>query len=105
MRPAADQLEDVLVAVEVRAPAIPVVNNVDVAHPDDPASIRDALVRQLYKPVRWTETMHALAAGGVHRIVECGPGKVLCGLQRRIDRGVDTNFLETPDGLDAALSA
>lgn len=105
MRPAADQLEDVLASVEVRQPAIPVVNNVDVAHPDDPASIRDALVRQLYKPVRWTESMHALAAGGVHGIVECGPGKVLCGLQRRIDRNIQTHFIETPDGLDAALAA
>lgn len=105
MRPAADELGGVLASTEIRPPAIPVVNNVDVAQPGDPASIRDALVRQLYKPVRWTESMHALAAGGVQRVVECGPGRVLCGLQRRIDRSIETHFLETPDGLDAALAA
>ncbi|MEO1594471.1 MAG: ACP S-malonyltransferase [Pseudomonadota bacterium] len=103
MQPAAARLAETLAGIEISAPGIDIVNNVDVARTRDPAAIRDALVRQLHSPVRWTETMQAFASAGVSQIIECGPGKVLGGLQKRIDRGVATGFLETPAGLDAAL--
>lgn len=85
MQPAAEVLARALDACDIRAPRIPVVNNVDVAVVSSPEQIRDALLRQLYSPVRWIETIQALEAReGAARIVECGPGKVLHGLVRRI---------------------
>lgn len=89
MRPAAEQLAQRLAQVVVSAPAVPVVNNVDVATPDQADAIRDALVRQLYSPVRWVETVQWLKAQGVTRIVEVGPGKVLAGLIKRIDSEIE----------------
>ncbi len=86
MRKAAERLERRLEGVTVRSPQIPVVNNVDVMAESAPEAIRDALVRQLYSPVRWVETIRHLAAQGVDSVVECGPGKVLAGLNRRIER-------------------
>ncbi|MEL6449135.1 MAG: ACP S-malonyltransferase [Pseudomonadota bacterium] len=103
MRPAAERLAETLAGIDIAAPNIDIVNNVDVEKTRDPAAIRDALVRQLHSPVRWTETMQAFASEGVSQIIECGPGKVLSGLQKRIDRSVATGFLETPAGFDAAL--
>ncbi len=88
MTGAADKLADALAAIEFSAPAIPVINNVDVQAPTDVAAIRDALVRQLYCPVRWTETVEAMAADGITHLVECGPGKVLTGLAKRINKSV-----------------
>lgn len=99
MQPAADEFVAVLEGVEFSAPEVPVINNVDVAVNTDPADIRDALVRQLYRPVRWVEIIQALQAGGVTRLVECGPGKVLTGLARRIDRGLAAQCLDSADVL------
>ncbi|MFM9880625.1 MAG: ACP S-malonyltransferase [Burkholderiaceae bacterium] len=85
MRPAAEKLRERLAAVPLLAPQIPVLNNIDVAAPTDPAHIRDALVRQAAGPVRWTECIAAIKARGITTVVECGPGKVLAGLVKRID--------------------
>jgi [acyl-carrier-protein] S-malonyltransferase len=84
MRPAAERLRERLTRISVREPAIPVVNNVDVTTEQLPDRIREALVRQLYNPVRWVESVLALAGRGVGQLVECGPGGVLAGLNRRI---------------------
>jgi [acyl-carrier-protein] S-malonyltransferase len=85
MRPAAEKLKAALAALELAAPQIPVLNNVDVAVQSGADAIRDALYRQAFGPVRWVESVQALKARGVSHIVECGPGKVLAGLVRRID--------------------
>ena len=85
MKPAADALAGRLAAVALAAPQIPVINNIDVAAPTDPAAIRDALVRQACGPVRWVEVVQALRARGASHVVECGPGKVLAGMVKRID--------------------
>ena len=85
MKPAADQFRAYLAGVSLRAPEIPVLQNADVQAFADPAAIKDALARQLHSPVRWVETVQALAARGVERCVECGPGKVLAGLAKRIN--------------------
>ena len=84
MRPAAERLRERLAAVDISRPAVPVLHNRSVEAYDDPQRIRSALVEQLDHPVRWIETVRALAARGVTRIVECGPGKVLTGLDKRI---------------------
>ncbi len=84
MRPAAERLRERLAAVDISRPAVPVLHNRSVEAYDDPPRIRSALVEQLDHPVRWIETVRALAARGVTRIVECGPGKVLTGLDKRI---------------------
>jgi [acyl-carrier-protein] S-malonyltransferase len=85
MKPAAERLRDKLAAVAIAAPRIPVVNNIDVAVQTDPAAIRDALYRQSFGAVRWVETVMALRARGVAVLIECGPGKVLAGMVKRID--------------------
>ncbi|SCK60877.1 [acyl-carrier-protein] S-malonyltransferase [Variovorax sp. HW608] len=84
MKPAAQALRERLASVAFLAPQIPVVNNIDVAVVTDPASIRDALVRQAAGPVRWVETVQALRSRGVEAVIECGPGKVLAGMAKRI---------------------
>ncbi|SEA34456.1 ACP S-malonyltransferase [Variovorax sp. YR216] len=84
MKPAAEALRERLASVTFLAPQIPVVNNIDVAVVTDPESIRDALVRQAAGPVRWVETVQALRARGVDAVIECGPGKVLAGMAKRI---------------------
>jgi [acyl-carrier-protein] S-malonyltransferase len=104
MEPAAERLAERLRAVEFKAPQIPVINNVDVAAATDPAAIRDALARQLHSPVRWVETIQAMAARSVDRLVECGPGKVLVGLNKRIARDMTAYPVFDSDGLDKALS-
>jgi len=85
MKPAAEALRAHLETVDFAAPAIPVVNNIDVSAAAEPAAIRDALYRQAFGPVRWVECIQALAARGATHVVECGPGKVLSGLTKRID--------------------
>jgi len=87
MKPAADKLAVALQDITFNAPQVPVVNNVDVRTENDPEAIRSALVRQLYSPVRWTESVEFIAAQGVTSLLEVGPGKVLTGLTKRI---VDT---------------
>jgi len=83
IRPAADKLAARLAELKLNAPQIPVINNVDVAIENDPARIKDALIRQAYNPVRWVETIQKMAAIGVSTVAECGPGKVLAGLTKR----------------------
>ena len=84
MKPAADKLNAYLAEVQIAVPKVPVLHNADVAAYADAASIKDALVRQLYSPVRWVETVQAIAAQGITHAAECGPGKVLAGLNKRI---------------------
>jgi [acyl-carrier-protein] S-malonyltransferase len=103
LKPASDQLREYLASVEVREPAIPVVNNVDVAMVRDPAAIRDALVRQAAGAVRWVECVKAIAAQGVTHVIECGPGKVLVGLTKRIDGNLVGAAIVDPASLDEAL--
>lgn len=103
MEPAALQMSKMLQDVEFRSPTIPVINNVDVAINDDPEAIGDALVRQLYKPVRWVETVHHMASMGVKTLVECGPGKVLTGLNKRIDKEMAALPVYDSATLDTAL--
>ncbi|HLU13795.1 MAG TPA: ACP S-malonyltransferase [Arenimonas sp.] len=104
MREAANRLSEVMAGMSWSEPAIPVVQNVDGEVHEGVQSIRDALVRQLYLPVRWTECVQALAARGVTRIAECGPGKVLAGLVKRIDKSLDARAIGTPADFDAALA-
>ena len=85
MKPAAERLQARLAELSLQAPRIPVVNNIDVAVESDPARIRDALYRQAFGPVRWVECVQAIKARGITAVIECGPGKVLAGLTRRID--------------------
>jgi [acyl-carrier-protein] S-malonyltransferase len=103
IRPAADKLAARLGELELKAPAIPVINNVDVAIENEPARIRDALVRQAYNPVRWVETVQKMAASGVTTVAECGPGKVLAGLTKRCADGVAGVALADVAAIDANL--
>lgn len=90
MKPAAEKLRVALAAIEVRPASVPVLHNADVASHATPDAVRDALARQLYSPVRWVETMFALRDQGIQLIAECGPGKVLAGLNKRTLDGVPT---------------
>jgi [acyl-carrier-protein] S-malonyltransferase len=103
MKPAADALRERLAQVPLQTPRIPLVNNIDVAVQTEPAAIRDALVRQAYGPVRWVEVTHALRARGLLHILECGPGKVLAGLVKRVDADVQTTTVLDPASLKAAM--
>jgi [acyl-carrier-protein] S-malonyltransferase len=104
MREAADRLADVMAAMTWQLPRIPVVQNVDGGVHEGVDAIRDALVRQLYLPVRWTSCIQALAARGVVAVAECGPGKVLSGLAKRIDKTLDARALGSASEFDAALA-
>ncbi len=103
MKPAADALRQRLADVPLGVPAIPVVNNIDVAVPTDPAAIRDALYRQAYGPVRWVEVVQALRARGLQHIFECGPGKVLGNLVKRVDADIVAASVLDPATLKQAL--
>jgi [acyl-carrier-protein] S-malonyltransferase len=103
MREAANRLAETMTGMQWREPAIPVIQNVDAEVHDNMQSVRDALVRQLYLPVQWTRCMQALTVRGVTRIAECGPGKVLSGLARRIDKSLDARPLGSPGEFDTAL--
>jgi [acyl-carrier-protein] S-malonyltransferase len=102
MAPAAERLAARLEGVPLRAPRIPVVHNVDLARHDDPEAIRAALVRQLSSPVRWAETVMGMRSEGLGALVEMGPGKVLAGLARRIDRALPAFPVHDPETLEAA---
>jgi len=104
MQDAAQRLAERMQAVAWSLPAIPVVQNADARVHDSIDAIRDALRRQLFQPVRWTECVQALIAGGATRALECGPGKVLAGLIKRIDKNLDARALGTPADFDAALA-
>lgn len=105
MRPAALRLAERLESVAISPPKIPVLHNVSVATESDPNAIRELLARQLYSPVRWVETVRKLAAMGVDTAVEAGPGKVLAGLNRRIEKTMTILPVFDPASLDAALEA
>lgn len=102
MKPAADRLRERLAAIEIRTPRIAVVNNIDARAETEPAAIRDALYRQAFGPVRWVEVVQALRARGLVHILECGPGKVLAGLVKRIDAEAISMTMLDPDSLSAA---
>jgi len=103
MQPAAEKLKPLLEATEIKTPNIPVINNVDVAMATEAAAIKDALIRQLYCPVRWTEIGQYLAGEGVNDLYELGPGKVLSGLMKRIDGNLACSPLGTLTAFEGAL--
>ncbi|WP_210453030.1 ACP S-malonyltransferase [Pantoea ananatis] len=104
MKPAADKLALTLENITFNAPAVPVINNVDVKAETDADAIRHALIRQLYSPVRWTESVEAMAAQGVTQLIEMGPGKVLTGLTKRIVDGLSAAAVNDTASLTAALA-
>ena len=103
MAPAAEGMRAVLEAAEIRPPRIPVLHNVDTQARSAPDAIRDALVEQLYRPVRWADTIRKMADDGVQRMAECGPGRVLAGLNRRISRDIETVALINLDAIGQTL--
>ena len=105
LKPAADRLAARMQGLTFHAPAIPVVNNVDVAEISDPQSIKDALARQAFNPVRWVEVVRAIAARGVTHVGECGPGKVLAGMTGRIEKSLNGFALTDPASIAQALES
>jgi [acyl-carrier-protein] S-malonyltransferase len=105
MLPAAERLAERLADIDIAAPLIPVYNNVDVQAETEPDAIRDALRRQLFSPVRWVEIICGFARQPITQIVECGPGKVLVGLNKRIARQMNAQATLDPDSLIRALVA
>ncbi|MEZ2623504.1 ACP S-malonyltransferase [Paenalcaligenes hominis] len=105
LAPAADTLAVALNHIELDAPRIPVINNVDVAYPDEVDAIKSALARQAWHPVRWVETIEKMRALGVTHIVECGPGKVLSGLVKRIDKDMIVLSINDPASLEHVLTS
>ena len=105
MRPAGDRLAEVLETISVSAPDIPVVHNVHAKAESDPVKIRALLVEQIYSPVRWTACVQAMMGRGVERMVECGPGQVLGGLNRRIDKSLSSYTIEEPSDFTQTLEA
>jgi len=102
MRPAGERLAEAIAGMAIASPGIPVVHNVHAATESDPEKIRALLVQQIYSPVRWTSCVQTMVSAGVQRVVECGPGKVLSGLNRRIDKSLASFNLEEPEALEAA---
>jgi [acyl-carrier-protein] S-malonyltransferase len=107
MRGAAERLKERLRALEVRAPRIRYISAVDASAHEQPDEIRELLVQQLSNPVRWSDTLRAVSAGAIAQVIECGPGRVLTGLNRRIERRANLDFLalEDPASMEAALAA
>jgi [acyl-carrier-protein] S-malonyltransferase len=103
MKTAAEALEKELDSIEFKCPEIPVINNVDVAAVTSAEEIKSALVRQLYSPVRWTETIELLAANGCEQVLEVGPGKVLQGLLKRINKSINCESVNNSASLTKAL--
>ena len=104
LKGAAEKLRAYLENVTINSPAIPVLHNADVAAYSDAARIKDALVRQLYSPVRWVETVQAFGQQGITHNVECAPGKVLAGLNKRIDTQQQALAINDSEALKAALA-
>ncbi len=105
MRPAADKLAQSLAQIELSEPVIPVINNVDVSIERSTQKISDALIRQLFNPVRWTETVQSFQAKSINKLIECGPGRVLAGLCKRIDRSITTLVSCDQTNFDKSLEA
>jgi [acyl-carrier-protein] S-malonyltransferase len=105
LKPASDRLRDYMAGITFNAPRIPLINNVDVAIVNDPAAIKDALVRQAASPVRWVESMQKVAADGITQVIECGPGKVLMGLAKRIDGNLVGSAIYDQATLDSIVAA
>ncbi len=105
MKPAAERLAERLASVAIAAPSIPVLNNVDVATYAEPAQIRDALVRQAYSPVRWIESVQEMARRGMSQVLECGPGKVLAGMTKRIAGEVQGGSIHDAASLEQGIAA
>lgn len=105
LKPASDRLAEYMVNLTFSSPQIPLINNVDVAIIDDPQAIKDALVRQAASPVRWVETIEKMASMGITHIVECGPGKVLAGLCKRINGSLTGEAIVDQASLDKVLEA
>lgn len=103
MQPAADCLLPHLKAITIRPPEVKILHNVDVASHQDPGAIRSALAAQLYRPVRWVETIQAMHAGGISDVIEMGPGKVLVGLNKRIEKTMATVAVQTAADLEKAM--
>lgn len=104
MKPAAEKLAEALQNIQVQTPQIRVIHNADVAAYTETAQIKDALVRQLYSPVRWTETVTQLVSEGITRSAECGPGKVLAGLAKRIDKAAVCTALTSLEAVNAFIA-
>ncbi|AQA19022.1 [acyl-carrier-protein] S-malonyltransferase [Halioglobus japonicus] len=104
MKPAGERLAEVLAEITIAAPEVPVVHNVHAQTESDPEKIRALLVEQIYSPVQWTRCVQTMVDAGVERVVECGPGKVLSGLNRRIDKSLTSFSLEEPDSLASTLA-
>lgn len=103
MQPAARAMAGVLAKIELRTPAIPVIHNCDVAEHATPDEIRTALINQLVSPVRWTESVRSITGSGIMKLAECGPGRVLSGLGRRIERGAQWVALEQPGVIEETI--
>ncbi len=104
LKPASDRLRDYMADLTFAVPQIALINNVDVAVLTDPAAIKDALVRQAAAPVRWVETMQQVAASGITNVIECGPGKVLMGLTKRIDATLVGDAITDQASLERVLT-
>lgn len=105
MRPAGDKLREAMAGLKFSVPKIPVVHNVNAKTESDPEKIKAILFEQIFSPVQWTHCVQTLASAGVTTAIECGPGKVLCGLVKRIDKNINCFGIEDSAGLDAALAA
>lgn len=105
MRPAGDQLREAMANLEIKAPAIPVVHNVHAQTEADPQRIKALLVEQIYSPVKWVGCVQTMTANGITTTVECGPGRVLSGLNKRIDKALNGFGIDDPDGLQQTLAA
>lgn len=105
MRPAADRLSELISATSFSAPKIPVVHNVTAKTETNPEKIKSLMIEQIYSPVRWVDCVNTMAAAGISLTVECGPGKVLSGLNKRIVADLNTLSIEKPDEVTAVLAA
>ena len=105
MQPAAQAFANDLAAISIKPPAVRVLHNVDVAMHDQPDAIRQALAAQLFNPVRWVETVHAMHGAGIATILEMGPGKILAGLNKRIEKSMQGIAVQTAEDIEKALAA
>ena len=104
MQPAADRLADDIEATTFKAPQIPVLHNVSCAAENDPAKIKQLMVEQITAPVPWTQTVEMMVEMGVSTTIECGPGRVLSGLNKRINREINSLNIESPEALQEAVA-